>query len=107
MNSVTATDKARHWQDINGGDLDREKEDQENLDFCDQRELLFRRKNKRAREDVCDLERQRDQLQLVVDRTKRLQRTEIEYWEEGDLEFWTEYMGNILPLVFSFFLVVK
>ena len=93
MNSVTPSDKAANWQTLNGKDLDREKEDQENLEFCDARELVFRRKCKKAREDVTSLEERRSALEEIVERTKRLRRTEVEYWEEGDLDFWIRYTG--------------
>ena len=106
MNSVTPSDKAENWNALNGKDLDREKEDQENLDFCDEREMLFRHKCKKARTDVRSLEERRTELELIVDRTKRLRRTEVEYWEDGDLDFWIRYAGiyHVFTLLKSFFI---
>ena len=95
MDSVSATDKAENWQALNNKDLDREREDQENLDFCDEREFIFRKKCKKARQDVRELEARKAELEAIVDRTTRLCRTEIEYWEEGDIEFWQQYQGKV------------
>ena len=100
MNSVTATDKAENWQALNGKDLDREAEDAENLEYCDEQELVFRLKCKKARNDVRELNRRRDELEAIVDRTKRLCRTEVEFWEEDDLPFWLKYMGNLFILAY-------
>ena len=98
MDSVTATDKALNWQALNAKNLDREKEDNENLEFCDERELICRNKCRKAREDVRALQAQQIELEGIVERTKRLRRTEIDYWEEGDLEFFMRFLGKFLKI---------
>ena len=103
MDSVSATVKALNWQAINSKDIDRERDDAENLEFCDEREFEFRRKCKKAKADVRELERQIKGLEAIVERTKRLRRTEIDYWEDGDLEFWISCMGKNFVFIFSKF----
>ena len=95
MTSVNATEKANHWQSLQGKELDREQEDNENLAFCDEQENLFRQKCKKAREDVQQMEVRKIELEGVVERTRRLCRTEIEYWDDGDFTFWELYNGNV------------
>lgn len=95
MNSVTATEKAKNYDLAYSEEVEREREDQENLTFYEQREALVRNKSKRARERVLELQQRENQLEISIDRLKRLRRTKSEFWSSEDLEWWQRTRGII------------
>ena len=88
MDSVKASDMAANWGTFYARDLDREKEDDENLAFYDERESLTRRETKEARDDVRNLQARRVELQAEVKRARTLQRTETKFWSASDIEWY-------------------
>ena len=101
MDSVKPTEIASNWENFYASELDREKEDEENLAFYDEREQLARKEVKQARDDVRDLEIRKGDLQEEVNRCKRLQRTEKKFWQAGDEEFFDSVQGSLVAAIKS------
>ena len=95
MNSVTAQDKARNYSSAYSEEHEREVEDQENLEFYEERERVVRAKTKRARERVRELNSREVELESAIERVKHLRRTKREFWRDEDFAWWDKVRGKI------------
>ena len=100
MSSVNSLDRANNWSSIYASALAREKQDEDNVKFMDLREQASREETQRTKDEIRSLAQQKQQLEETVARVNRLERTELEYWEEGDEEFLLRLDGrNFLLLL--------
>ena len=71
----------------------REKQDEDNVRFMDLREQASREETQQAKDQIRALEAKKVALEAEVVRFNRMERTDIEFWEEGDAEFFFELEG--------------
>ena len=102
MNSVTASEKARDWQLAFADEIDREKEDLENLEFFDEREKISRKQTRSARLEVNELQTQLTEWAEISDRTEKLERLDLDYWTDDDVAFCQQLRGSFFsPFILS------
>ena len=93
MSSVISIEKANNWSSIYASALAREKQDEDNIHFMDIREQAARQETQEAKEYIKTLEARKKQLETTVARVNRLERTDVEFWEDGDMEFFLQLEG--------------
>ena len=94
MSSVNSAEKATNWASVYASALAREKQDEDNIQFMDLREIASREETQKTKDKIQELETRKRSLEATVARVNRLERTEIEYWEDGDAEFFLQLEGT-------------
>ena len=93
MDSVKPSEVANSFESYYKHELDREREDDENIKFYDERENITRAQVRTTREDIRDLEARRTEYEASVRHSRHLQRTETEFWTPEDYEFHAKLVG--------------
>ena len=98
MFSIASAEKASNWSSVYASAQAREKQDEANLEFMNLREQASREEAQRATDKIKALELLKAQLVDWVDRLNRLERTDVDYWEEGDRDWFFQLEG-----IYNFF----